>query len=141
MKKRKRVKERRATLKQCDDLARELCRKRRVCEAHLTPFATNEAGEITQCSGYLQWAHIVSRTYKWTRWRRDNCFLLCAAHHLFFTYRPVHWERFVVSKMGPKAYERLKLDAYATGFPKDYSAILESLRQYGTWPAGIIGAK
>lgn len=134
-KKRERIKKRKTTLKQCDDLARELCRKRRVCEAHLTKFASSEDGEITQCAGYLQWAHVVSRSYKWTRWRRDNCFLLCAAHHLYFTYRPVHWEKFVVSKMGHTAYERLKRAAYETGFPKDYDSILASLREYGTWPA------
>jgi hypothetical protein len=44
-----------------------------------------------QCSGYLQCAHIISRRYRAVRWDEDNAVTLCAAHHMFWTHRPLEW--------------------------------------------------
>lgn len=43
------------------------------------------------CSGYLQCAHIISRRYRAVRWDEDNAVALCAAHHMFWTHRPLEW--------------------------------------------------
>jgi hypothetical protein len=46
------------------------------------------------CSMQLQCAHVVSRTYRATRWRTDDppgAVPLCGAHHVYFTNRPLQW--------------------------------------------------
>lgn len=45
-----------------------------------------------ECKGYIQAAHVVSRRYRAARWIEDNCVPLCAAHHLFWTMRPLEWQ-------------------------------------------------
>lgn len=90
-----------------DALAREICRARGRCEA------TGHDG--VTCSRDLQWAHIVGRSYHKVRWDEDNCFLLCSAHHIFYTDRHLHWERFVVLKIGAAHYDELKRRALAPG--------------------------
>ncbi len=49
---------------------------------------------VTQCSGNLQCAHIVSRRYRALRWDSENAVPLCGGHHTYFTARPAHWEQF-----------------------------------------------
>jgi hypothetical protein len=94
-------------LQTLDLMAREICRRRGVCEA---------AGEDgVQCSGSLQWAHIMSRTYHKVRWDDDNCFFMCAAHHMFYTNRTVHWRRFLERKIGLRKIEELEGRALAEG--------------------------
>lgn len=90
-----------------DAMAREICRKRGSCEA---------AGEDgLQCSGSLQWAHIVSRTYHKTRWDDDNCLYLCAAHHFFYTNRTIHWKEFLKRKIGLEKLEQIEARAISAG--------------------------
>jgi hypothetical protein len=46
------------------------------------------------CSGNLQCAHVVSRTYRAVRWRTDypaGAVPLCGAHHVWFTHHPLEW--------------------------------------------------
>ena len=33
-------------------------------------------------------------------------------HHVYFTFRPLHWELFVVGKIGEEAYGRLRRAAF-----------------------------
>lgn len=48
-----------------------------------------------ECVGGIQCAHIVSRSYRSTRWDEDNAMGLCAGRHVFYTHRPLEWEDFV----------------------------------------------
>lgn len=106
-------------LKQLDDLAREACRQRGSCEA---------AGlDSIRCGGSLQWAHILSRNYHKVRWDSDNCLYLCAAHHTFYTYRPVHWRWFLIMKIGEPKLLDLERRSMSTG-KVDRIAILEKLK-------------
>jgi 5-methylcytosine-specific restriction endonuclease McrA len=45
--------------------------------------------------GYLQAAHIISRSYGATRTDPENGLCLCAGCHLFYTNRPIEWEDWV----------------------------------------------
>ncbi len=90
-----------------DGVAREICRLRSGCEA--TGF------HDLQCKGSLHWAHIISRTYHKVRWDEDNCLLLCAAHHIFYTYRHIQWEQFLDQKIGRDKYDELKRRAMVSG--------------------------
>src|SRR4029079_18440964 len=50
------------------------------------------------CGGNLQCAHVVSRTYRATRWRTDDppgAVPLCGAHHVWFTHHPLEWIDFM----------------------------------------------
>jgi len=82
-----------------DTITRTECYKRGHCEGD------------REHSSVLQWAHIVSRRYKSTRWRLDNCFLLCSACHTYYTHRPLEWDIFVAGKIGEEKYLQLKKDA------------------------------
>ena len=81
--------------KTLDDLARDLCRSRGVCEA---------AGwKQSACKGVIQWAHVISRQYRRNnlRWRMDNCLALCAGHHFRWTKKnEAEWSEFKRFKFG-----------------------------------------
>lgn len=69
-------------------------------------------GHCTKCGktdGTLQCAHIISRRYRndGLRWDWLNCVTLCQACHVFFTYRPLEWERYVEEKY-PGRLQHLK---------------------------------
>lgn len=66
----------------------------------------------------LQCAHIVSRTYRKTRWDPDNAMALCFGCHKTFTHWPLEWEAFVITRMGEEGYRELKLKAQDTVGPK-----------------------
>jgi hypothetical protein len=71
--------------KRADDLFSKLIRDRASgCLA---------TGFRFDCSGVLQCAHIVSRSYRATRWSLDpdGAVALCAAHHVWFTHHPLEW--------------------------------------------------
>ena len=59
------------------------------------------------CKGPLQCAHGFSRRYMGTRWVTENCFCLCAGHHLYWTHRPIEWDEWMRLKLG-KFYEPLR---------------------------------
>jgi len=59
----------------------------------------------------LQCAHIVSRGYAATRCDLDNAFCLCAKCHMYFTKWPIEFRDFVISAVGQKLYDELKLKA------------------------------
>ena len=97
----------RIKLKKLDDMARDLCRRRTGCEA--------KGLDTVKCDGALQWAHILSRIYHKVRWAEDNCLYLCAAHHVFYTFRPLEWREFLKKKIGIEKLEELERRALAEG--------------------------
>lgn len=64
--------------------------------------------ETRPCAGSLQCAHVVSRSYRSTRWNEGNAFALCAGAHNFYTHRPVEWEVFVDARLGVETHDALK---------------------------------
>lgn len=109
-------------MRRCDAVFSKLVRAIGYCEAG--PIFGNRSGPY--CSGPLQCAHIVSRSYRALRWDKDNAMCLCAAHHMYFTHRPIEWELFCVDELGQDAYDDLKRRALeATRV--DYEAVLSSL--------------
>ena len=86
--------------------------------------AVGEAG--VDCAGYLQCAHIISRSYKSIRVDPDNAVCLCAAHHTFWTHRPLEWQSWVEGRF-PGRWDRLRREALK--YEKvNWRAELESLR-------------
>lgn len=77
--------------------------------------------------GSLQAAHGFSRRYRNTRWLPINGFCLCAAHHVYFTYRPLEWDDWIRWQWGGLAYNELRLLALRTTKP-DVAAALDKLR-------------
>lgn len=101
-----------------DRLFSIIVRSRNHCEA---------AGwDSVRCGGPLQTAHIVRRMYLSVRWDEDNAFCLCAAHHSYFTYRPLAWERFRDDRLGA-LYVAMRQRAEAANGPPDYTEVLERL--------------
>ena len=47
-----------------------------------------------ECSGRIEWAHIVSRSVGVIRWHPLNAYPLCSAHHRYFTQRPLIFAEF-----------------------------------------------
>lgn len=93
-------------VKLADNAARAKCHMRNRCEA---------AGwRGTSCSGPLQWAHIMSRSYRRNnlRWRMDNCLALCAGHHWRWTKKnEAEWRAFLYDKIGLEKVLSLEWEA------------------------------
>lgn len=82
-------------------------------------------------SGPLQWAHIVSRQYRNTRWLLSNAMCLCQACHYYYTNRPLEWEMFVIECIGEDVYANLKREALAAPrykTTKDLEELLEEMK-------------
>ena len=79
------------------------------CEAAGHPMANGDR----ECSPKLECAHIISRSYNWTRTFYDdrgnrNAVCLCSKHHRWFTANPVEWGRWVEATIGADVYEVVK---------------------------------
>ena len=61
-------------------------------------------------AGYLQCAHIHTRSYKSIRTHPDNATTLCAKHHVFYTHRPLEWNNWVEARW-PGRWDELKTQA------------------------------
>lgn len=89
-------------MKQADVLFSRFIRERDgTCQA---------AGVGPDCSGNLQCAHIISRSYKSIRTDERNALCLCAAHHTYYTHRPLEWEDWVRESFGT-LWDELRAEA------------------------------
>ena len=89
----------------CDRLASLYYRRETpYCEARglgaYTWKTTPEGEELLyplaiQCSDNLQWAHIYTRAILHIRYEKYNNLILCSGHHIFWTYHPIEWTRFL----------------------------------------------
>lgn len=105
--------------KEADRLVGAAVRSRGICEMA-------GAGGV-QCGGHLQWCHIISRGYHAVRWDERNAFCGCQAHHVYFTHRPLEFERFVREKIGDEMFDELRRIALTHVFP-DVSEIVRRYR-------------
>jgi hypothetical protein len=77
----------------------------------------------------LQCAHIVSRRYHAVRWSLDNAIALCAGCHIYFTHRPIEWERAIEQWFGLIHYNRVKMVAMSYDKP-DYEYVVQELTKF-----------
>ena len=107
--------------KTADDLCRKLAHARGHCEA---------AGfDDVECSGRLEWSHIIGRGYMQVRWDDDNYTCCCHAHHFYFTNHDLAADRFHTGYLGAEHFAALRLRAeQQMGNFIDYDAIIERLR-------------
>lgn len=105
-------------VKKCETVAGWICK-------HRVGYKCEKCGSPVE----IQWAHIISRTYKRIKFDLDNCICLCKACHRYFTDRPVEWEIWITGKIGYKKYRELQLRAidYKNKKRIDYEAIYERL--------------
>lgn len=83
--------------------------------------------DLTTCKGNLQCAHIHSRSYKSIRTNFDNAVALCAAHHTYYTHRPLEWHDWVDANY-PGRWDSLK--TLALRYDKvDWRLRYETLRE------------
>jgi hypothetical protein len=80
-------------------------------------------------------AHVVGRTFSWTRTDIDNGMALCSSCHRHFTNWPDDWMAFVDSTIGRAEYERLKRKAQE-GVGKKFDWWSELSRLRGLWGDG-----
>jgi hypothetical protein len=66
--------------------------------------------DMVACKGVLQCAHIHSRSYKSIRTNFENAVGLCAAHHMYYTNRPLEWEDWVKANL-PGRWDELRATA------------------------------
>ena len=76
------------------------------CEAQGHEMANGD----TACSPKLECAHILTRSYAWTRTFMDedgnrNAVCLCSKHHRWFTANPVEWGKWVIDNIGADVYD------------------------------------
>jgi hypothetical protein len=74
----------------------------------------------------LQCAHGFSRRHRNTRWDERNAWPMCAAHHQFFTHRPLEWDEWMLAQMGADVYWEVRRLALSTE-KVDLSAVLARL--------------
>jgi len=78
----------------------------------------------TSSKDNLQCAHIISRSYKNTRWDFDNAITLTIGRHKYYTHHPLEWKVFINKLFGKGYYEKLEKKALQY---KSYS--LEELKE------------
>lgn len=105
-----------------DKLCGYLVRSRGRCEIN-----DENSSKYHKSIQVLQWGHILTRSYLQIRWRLDNAFCICKAHHVYYTYRPIEWGAYLVSVLGVQKYEELKRDAQ-TYKKIDYDKIYDYLK-------------
>ena len=105
MKSKKPKKEKPLTTAQKDKIFHKLIRDRDGC--------------CVRCQSTLaiQCAHIVSRFYRRTRWDECNAMALCRGCHMFFTFRPIEWRRWVNKMFGDSFYEKMEEKALPLDTP------------------------
>ena len=107
-----------ALAREADKLWSLIVRAKRYCEGEPSGPA---------CSGSLQAAHGFSRRYRNTRWLLVNGFALCAAHHVYWTHRPLEWLEWLTDEWGFSVYEELRRLALSPT-PPNIEMALERLK-------------
>jgi hypothetical protein len=64
-----------------------------------------------RCVGELQADHLISRTYRSTRWLIDVGATLCLAHHMYVTEHPLEHVDLAVALMGQELYDLRRREA------------------------------
>lgn len=59
----------------------------------------------------LQCAHIVSRTYRNTRWDFNNAICLKSGRHVWYTNHPIEWKQYINKLKGEGYYEAMEKKA------------------------------
>ena len=102
------------------------------CDLLFAGIIRERAGKCEETgSKYLpQCAHLISRSYRATRWDFDNAICLSAARHRYYTDRPLEWEKFIEDKMGRARFEMLKTRAleYKTWTLEELKILYEELK-------------
>jgi hypothetical protein len=104
-------------MRQADKLAREIVMDR--------DFTGCRARRTSRCKGPDQWAHVHSRSYKAIRHDPRNAVVLCAAHHAYFTHRPLEWEQWC--RDHDIAWDKLRIEALERGPSWSLAETLERL--------------
>ena len=61
------------------------------------PYCQAEGKTICKCGGPLQLCHIITRGNLRLRYDENNCLVMCAGCHRFFTSRPFEFTEFVLT--------------------------------------------
>lgn len=93
------------------------------CVAARSTFWT---GPYFACAGPLQCAHLISRSYRATRWVHDNAVSLCAGHHRWLDTHPLEKDDMRKGWLGPHRWEELRARAMTLQAP-DLGAVIEEL--------------
>lgn len=67
----------------------------------------NQKCEVCETNKHLQTAHVNSRGIICIRYDEDNVLCLCGRHHIYYTYRPLHFAELVKKIKGKKIYNKL----------------------------------
>ena len=91
-----------------------------------------DANQCHRCLKYgvknLQCAHLISRSYRQTRWNAENAICLCSGCHMYFTHHPLEWEEYI-NQVFPGRLQRLKRQALKYS-KLDHKKILADLQTY-----------
>ncbi len=85
---------------ECDNLCRELVKKRGVCEARGTDYIF--------CKGRLEWSHFETRSIISIRYEEWNYALFCSAHHWYYDLHPIAKAEWIKKNKGIDVYNRIK---------------------------------
>lgn len=97
----------------CADLVKRLAGYR--CERCGTQYSTRIGthGRVI-CDG-LDWAHLITRRRKKTRWLAESTFAACAGCHFYLDGNPHAKILFAVRRLGQARYDALRLQSQAAG--------------------------
>lgn len=104
------------------------------CDKLFGKFIKQRDGHACQwpgCDRYdldLQCHHLITRTYRKTRFEPDNGITLCRAHHMFVTHRPLENLDFAFSIIGEERYWELKHQAQSVVYKVDLAEVLAELK-------------
>lgn len=92
----------------------------------MTPHCELAGADSITCNGVLQWAHIFTRSILHMRYEPYNHLILCAGHHLFYTYHPIEWVR-VLERNYPDRLAIAEANRYKYGKP-DYQEWIQKFK-------------
>ncbi len=81
-----------------------------------------------ECNGNLQCSHIFGRGARILRFERINAICACAAHHMYTTHHPYHFEDWCRDQLGDAVYDELHRKAVVGG-RVDYKTLIPDLRR------------